>query len=424
MQKKTILIIVIITSISLMGIVLTQLYWVNSAIDLKKGQFDTRVRIALKSVMNQLMEQKNDSLFKEHLKVVSCRKDRLEVTDFVGPELLDSLLHEEMGCMALDRDYQYGVYNKNNNRFVFGDYEGSEQNLIDSPYQFSLNSIYKPGAYFLCIYFPNKTGIFIRQMSGWLIVSVIFLIVLVFGFAYTIFSFLKQKKLSEMKNDFVNNMTHELKTPIATSSLAAEMLLREEVLYNPNRVKKYAEVILDESHRLQNLVEQVLQIAVLEKGQLSLKKTKTDIHELLTQVIESFEIRIVEHKIDLSCDLSASKFMAVVDEAHMLNVFYNLLDNAIKYTPQHPKIYIKTWNSKKGIHIQFKDNGIGISYEHQKDIFKNLFRVPTGNLHEVRGFGLGLYYVKTIMDLHDNHIHLKSELGKGASFELLLHQNN
>ncbi len=225
-----------------------------------------------------------------------------------------------------------------------------------------------------------------------------------------------------MKNDFVNNMTHELKTPIATSSLAAEMLLRPEVLNNSIRVKKYAEVILDESHRLQNQVEQVLQIAVLEQDQLKLKKKKSDIHELLHQVIETFDIRFSEDKIDFVSELSAKQKMATVDKAHMINVFYNLLDNAIKYSPTDPKICVKTWNSKKGLHVLFEDNGIGIGHEHQKDIFKNLFRVPTGNLHEVRGFGLGLYYVKTIVDLHEGKINLKSELGKGSAFELIINQ--
>ncbi len=423
MQKKTILIIVIITSISLMGIVLTQLYWVNNAIDLKKTQFDNRVRIAMKSVMNQLLERKSDSLFKEHIKVLSCRKDKLDVTDFVEPRLLDSLLNEEMSCMALGRNYNYAIYNRNNNRFVAGNYVSYEAQLIDSPYQFSLNSLYKPGDYFFCIYFPNKTGIFIRQMGGWLLISIIFLIVLVFGFGYTIFSFLKQKKLSEMKNDFVNNMTHELKTPIATSSLAAEMLLRSEVMDNPGRVKKYAEVVLDESHRLQSQVEQVLQIAVLEDGQLKLKRKKSNVHELLMQVIETMDLRIKDSKISFVSDFSARQVMAYVDKVHMVNVFYNLLDNAIKYSPENPQISVSTRNTKKGLHIIFKDNGIGISYEHQKDVFKNLFRVPTGNLHEVRGFGLGLYYVKAIMDLHDGQILLKSELGKGSTFELIINQN-
>jgi len=168
----------------------------------------------------------------------------------------------------------------------------------------------------------------------------------------------------------------------------------------------------------------VLQVATLEQEGPKFKMKKTNAHHLLESVIESFELRIKENNAHLSVDLKAVDPMVMADKFHLLNVFYNLLDNALKYSPNGPVIEISTWNQSDQLVIRFKDNGIGISHEHQKDIFKNLFRVPTGNIHEVHGFGLGLYYVKTVVEQHDGRIDLKSEPGKGAAFDIYLHTND
>ena len=392
--------------------------------DLKSEQFDNRVRIAMKSVLNQLLDNKNDTTFQQHLLNLSCRKPKMDVTDIIQPAMLDSLLLEELKCMKLNGKYNYGLYNKLNGRFVAGKYEGETQNLLDSPYQFSVASLYKPGDYFLSIDFSGKTGIVLRQMEVWLLLSVFFLVVLIISFIWVAFTILRQKKLSEMRTDFINNLTHELKTPIATSSLAAEMLLRPEIHREEEKVKKYAGVILDENLRLQTHVEQVLQVAIFEKGQQRFKFRRTNIHQLLQSVLESFDLRIEERRVKITTNLEAERQIVVADKAHMLNVFYNLVDNAIKYSPKNPEIQIKTWNTKKGIVIRIKDNGIGISPEHQTNIFKNLFRVPMGNIHDVRGFGLGLYYVKTVIDHHNGRIELVSEVGKGSSFDIVLPYND
>ncbi len=420
MKKKTIVLIAIITFLSLLGIILTQLYWVEKSLSLKEEQFDNSVRIASKTVLNQLLSIKNDSSFQKHLYDISCRKPKLDVSDIIVPTTLDSLLMTELGYMYVDDKYYYAIYNKINNKFSFGHFEDKEDRLLSSPFQFSVSSLYKPGDYYLSIYYPAKTSIMLRQVEFWLIISIFFIVFVIISFSYVIYIILRQKRISQMKTDFINNLTHEFKTPIATSSLAAEMLLRPEMANNKSRIAKYAKVILDENLRLQNQVEQVLQIATLEEGKQQYKFKSTDIHQLLDTVIESFELRIKENKIKLSTELNAHESIVVVDKMHVLNIFYNLLDNAIKYTPENPMIIIKTWNVKGGIHISFQDNGIGISHEHQKNIFKNLFRVPTGNIHEVRGFGLGLYYTKTVVDQHHGHIELESDIGKGSIFDVFL----
>jgi len=249
------------------------------------------------------------------------------------------------------------------------------------------------------------------------------MIVLVASFVFVIYTIVRQKKLSEMKSDFINNLTHEFKTPIATTSLAAEMLIRKDISENPLKVKKYGKVILYESTRLQSQVEQILQIASLEKGSFTFKYKKIDLHQLLLNVAESFELRIKKNNVSLTTDLDAEVFIVSTDMIHITNVFYNLVDNAIKYSPDKPEINIETWNTKKEIVIRFTDNGIGISNEYQRDVFKNLFRVPTGNLHDARGFGLGLYYSKNVVESLGGQIKLSSEAGQGSSFDVYLPLN-
>jgi two-component system, OmpR family, phosphate regulon sensor histidine kinase PhoR len=420
MKKRTIVIIAFITFISLVGIVLTQLYWVKKSVNLKEEQFDNGIRIAVKSVLNQLLNFKNDTIFQHHLSELSCRKPKLEISDVILPAMLDSLLQEELGTMYINDKYYYCIYNKNNNKIYYGKYEGEEDKLLNSPFQFSVSNIYQPGDYFLSIYFPAKTSIILRQLEFFLLISIFFIVIVIISFSYVLYVILRQKKVSEMKTDFINNLTHEFKTPIATSSLAAEMLLRPEVETNKTRIKKYAQVILDENQRLQGQVEQVLQIATLDKGQLKLKLKYINIHELLNSVIDSSELRLKENKIKLTTSFDAKQSSIVADRYYILNVLYNLLDNAIKYTPVDPVIHIKTWNVKGGIKIRIEDNGIGINPEHHSNIFKNLFRVPTGNIHEVRGFGLGLYYAKIIIERHNGRIEVDSEQGKGSIFDVYL----
>lgn len=420
MRKKVIMIIIIVASASLVGIVLTQLYWVEKAFELREEHFNKSVRISIKSVLNRLLEHKNDSIFIEDLEKIKCGKLKMDVTDIVQPELLDSLIIEEFDIMHVKKEYYYAIYNKLNDKFVAGKYENSEKELIYSEFQYSLAILYDPGDYYLSVYFPRKKYLIFEQINIWVIMSVIFLILILINFAYVIYTLFRQKKLSEVKNDFISNLTHEFKTPIATSSLAAEMLLRTEIQNKPKTIKKYANVILDENQRLQDQVEQLLQVAALDAGNLHYRSQNVDIHELIKNGLKNFEIRIKENNIKIEAKLEAKDHLIIGDKEHLQNVFSNLIDNAIKYTLVSPKIKILTWNVQGGIMVSVKDNGIGIRKEHQKHIFKKLYRIPTGNIHETRGFGIGLYYVKAVVDYHHGRISLNSEMGVGSSFNIYL----
>ena len=424
MKKKTIGLVIFFASFSLIGIVLTQSYWVNKSLQLREDQFDTSIQIAVKIVINQLIEQKNDSAFKKHIFDLSCRKDKIDITDIINAKMLDSLLRMELSPFIPNQNIVYGIYNKLNGHFVEGNYSGFEEKLITNHLQFSLKSIFNPGDYYLSVKLPGKSNWIIQQMQLWLLLSVIFLIILIISFFYVIITILQQKKLSEMKNDFINNMTHEFKTPISTSTLAAEMILKPEILEDKRKVKKYAQVILDESSQLQNQIEQVLQISILDKGEYQFKFRKTNVHQVLQAVINGFRLKLKENKVKLIVRMRAENYLVNADRTHLTNVFNNLMDNAIKYSTDKPEIQIRTWNTAEGIIISIEDNGIGISPEHQRNIFKNLYRVPTGDIHEVRGFGLGLYYVKTVVNEHKGAIEVKSELGKGSTFNLYIPFNN
>lgn len=420
MKKKTLRIIIILSSIALAGIVFTQVYWVKEAIDLKKEQFDNSVRLATKSVVNQFLKQTTDSTFKQRIYLLSCRKEHLVITDYIQPNLLDSLISSEFNCMNINSNYKYGVYNKTSGKFVAGNYDYYKDDIMSSPFQFSLYSIYKPGNYYLSIYFPYSTSYVIKNMKRMIAFSAILLMGLIASHIFVIYIILRQKKISEIKNDFLNNLTHEFKTPIATTSLAAEMLVKENINTMPLKVEKYANVILYENTRLQSQVEQILQIASFEKGTFRFKYEKVDFHQLINNVIVSFELRIEKSKAVVNTDLNAKEFIINTDITHLTNVVYNLLDNAIKYSAKIPEVLIETKNSKKGIILRVTDKGIGIAKQYHKDVFKNLFRIPMGNIQEVRGFGLGLYYSKYVIESLGGTIGLQSEVGKGTTFEVFL----
>jgi two-component system phosphate regulon sensor histidine kinase PhoR len=239
-------------------------------------------------------------------------------------------------------------------------------------------------------------------------------------FGYTLFIILKQKRLSEIQKDFINNMTHEFKTPISTIAVATEVLKDPAILNQPERLLNYSSIIEKENSRLKQQVERVLQVARLDKEDFGLKKEILDVHQIIQDAIKNTSMTLQEKQGRIVCDLSAIEREVPVDKLHLTNVIQNLIDNAIKYCKTIPEITIKTTNELKRLVIEVHDNGIGISAENQKRIFQKFFRVPTGNVHDVKGFGLGLSYVKTIVEVHGGNIKVESELGKGSVFRIYL----
>lgn len=424
MNRKTFLLIVIITALSLVGIIVIQVFWIKNAVQLQENIFDNKVRVALKSVVNGLFETKLDTAAVMPFCEKGCGMGDARFPSRINSRLLDSLIRTEFAGMQLDEEFEYGIYNPEKKRFYAGHSERFQDQLMDSRHSVSLSCLYRSDSYVLGAYFPNERSMLYMRILKWMVMSILFLGVLIFGFTYTILSFLKQKKLSEMKTDFVNNMTHEFKTPIATISLASEMLMNPQVSGAEDRIRKYAGIIYDENLRLKNQVEQVLRIAVLDKGEITLKLQSVDLHEIIAQSVRNSSLAIRERNGSVKLNLLANKSLVIADRMHIENILTNLLDNANKYSPNAPEITVSTSNSDTGVFVVVTDKGIGISPENHKHVFKKLFRVPTGNVHDVKGFGLGLFYVKTMVETHGGFIRLNSEIGQGSSFEFFLPFNN
>lgn len=339
------------------------------------------------------------------------------VKDRITREELNMVLADEFEGKGIDLDFEFAVITQGGESIFQSD------NYIEKENYDIYKSLLFPNDYYieptyLYLYFPKRNDYIIKSIGFMGLSSLILVFVVIIAFSLTIYIIYRQKKLSEMKNDFVNNMTHELKTPISTISLASQMLKDNSISGEYKNIDNISQIIEDESKRLAFQVEKVLQMAIFEKGKLKLKIKKLSINDLVASIANNFEIQVINKQGKLSIELNAENDMLEADEVHLTNVLVNLLDNAVKYTEQEPDIKIRTENYKKGIVVVVEDNGIGISKEDQKRIFEQFYRVSTGNIHNVKGFGLGLSYVKKIIDVHNGTVRVDSELNKGTRFEI------
>ena len=420
MSRKLLTVIITLTTVSLIAAIATQLLWVRDALQLKEDQFNTKVSIALKSVVNQLMTSDEFPPADSNNFATDFFDLHEAILLKVNPFILDSLIKEELIEMDISDSIIYGVFEERTQVFILGNYSAYKNNILQSSHQVSLSCLCQYDSYILSAYFPREKSIILNDMIILPIMSGLFLLVLILSFIFTLYSLVRQKRLSELKSDFVNNMTHEFKTPIATISISSEMLNNEDVIQNPEKVKKYAQVIYQENSRLKTQVEKVLQIALMDREDFNLKLKSWDVHDLIQQRMDHFMIQVHDRDGEISARFNARRSIVNIDKEHFSNIINNLLDNANKYSPQKPFIEITTSNSRKQLRITIKDHGIGIKREHQAQIFKKFHRLQSGDIHDVKGFGLGLFYVKTMMEEMGGRVDLKSEPGKGTSVTLVL----
>lgn len=411
MKKYIIWLIVFITGVSLIGLINTQLYWIKNAMLLANEQFNHRVTNAFTDIINDIS---NDTLkiktnFTDNTKL--SEKDKL---------IIDSILKKNFSKQLLSISYEFSIVECIEDSIEFVIQKNKDRKTPSSYYNANLTGFVKDGCYNLEVYFPDKQQFIISRLSIWLSVSIIFILILVASFTYIVITLLRQKKLSEMKNDFINNMTHELKTPISTISLATEVLLKAQSNNGDERTIKYSKIIYDENLRLKTLVERVLQIATIEKDNFKLTKSKIDIHELIYDIVNHMCLDQGAAPGLVNYNFLANNFIINADKLHITNIISNLIDNAFKYSAKTPEIKISTKDFESGILISIEDKGLGMTSDTLKHIYEKFYRVPTGNVHNVKGFGLGLYYVKNMVEAHGGYIHVNSEINVGSKFDIYL----
>jgi len=335
---------------------------------------------------------------------------------------LDTLIKRELINRNINIDYDFWVKLANKDSLIYQQISNQDKEVLPkNVYRFPLfnkDVIRDPGM--LYVYFPKKSSLIIENMFFTLASSAGLLLVLIFIFAYTIFAIIRQKKLSEMKTDFINNMTHEFKTPVATIMIASEALKDPEIVADKSRIGRLANIIYDENVRLGNHIERVLSVARLEKKEIKLEFNPVNVNELVTAVVDSMSLQLQKRNAVVTLELKATNDTIMGDELHLSNVIYNLIDNANKYSADTPIINITTKNNHKHLCFEIKDEGIGMTKDQTKRIFDQFYRVPTGNLHDVKGFGLGLNYVQDIVTEMSGTIKVHSEKDKGTTFEVIL----
>ena len=340
----------------------------------------------------------------------------------IDPEILESTIDSYVKNAGIDLDYEYCLRSCSRNLSIYTKPCQVSESLYQSPYRTKLytNEVFsKRGE--LLLHFPAKDQYLWSSSRVMLGSSLLFNLVIILIFAHTLLTIYRQKKLSDMKTDFINNMTHELKTPISTISLAAQLLSDNSLPKTEKSIERYAQIIREENHRLQNHVEKVLHYARLEKGNLKLDKVKLDVNELINEVIDSQALRMANKNVTITYNLNAHNAVINGNRLHLTNVLSNIIDNAIKYSKDCPEIIISTENTDDNcLMISVEDKGIGMSKDTLKKIFDKFYRVSTGDIHDVKGFGLGLSYVKLMTDVHEGRINVKSKLNKGSTFELYI----
>jgi len=367
---------------------------------------------------NRYIYQK--SLLDEVIMSILYSASEKPLQERVNFKLLDQDLKAELVNNGINIPYHFTVTTQDGREvYRCPDYTEDGEEYTYSQVLFRNDPQSKMGV--VKIHFPDMNS-YIFSSVRFMIPSIIFTLILLVTFIFTIVVIFRQKRYTEMKNDFINNMTHELKTPISSISLAAQMLNDESVTKSPSTMKHLGNVINDESKRLRFLVEKVLQMSMFDRKKAVFKRKELDLNEMLENAAHSFQLRVEHTGGKISLDIEAVDSAIYVDEIHFANAINNLIDNAIKYKkPEQPlNLVIRTWNEKDRLNFSIADDGIGIKKENQKKVFDKFYRVHTGNVHDVKGFGLGLAYVKKIIDLHDGEIRMESEYGKGTTFTISL----
>ncbi|MCB9189101.1 MAG: HAMP domain-containing histidine kinase [Flavobacteriales bacterium] len=443
MKAKNIRLIIFLSVLAVLAMVVNQYFWVQSSVDIQdktisiqkknaemeSSQFENQVTLALVEVRDELISLNIDAsgLYLEPVQQITENYFVVSFYDTLNPTVLQNLLVEKFGEYNVTEPFEYGIYDCFTDSIIFDKYVDLSKGEIVSKESSAPQQKWNHDGHYFGVYFPDRLDVVIDEkdkLSSGLIWSTMLIGVILIVFAVTIFTILKQKKLSEVKTDFINNMTHELKTPISTIALSSDVLRKVNSDTDLDRIRQYASIIYAENSRLEAQVERVLQLAKLEKNKIQLKKESIALHGLIKKCVESFELVVKQKSGSLTVHLDAQSDQIYGDKVHITNVIQNLLDNATKYSQDVPEIIVRTSNENKSLVIEVEDKGKGMTSEQTKQIFEKFYRVPTGSVHDVKGFGLGLFYVREIVRAHNGRIEVESELGIGSIFKIFIPQTN
>lgn len=413
MKNRTIRNVAILGSIAIAGVISVQIYWINQALNLQQKQFQESVFISLKRVAERISDyNKMDFPVKNPVKQMSSDYYIVNVREAIDANILKLYLNKEFHKANIQTDYEYAIYDCSSEKMVYGEYVSFKKTQTIS--KVANLPKYDEFIYYFGINFPKQTSYLIAGNTLWIVFSFLLMITVSF-FVYALNIILRQKRLSELQKDFINNMTHEFKTPISTINIASDVLLRDDLIKNNNDLSNYTQIIKEQNERLNWQVEKVLQITEIEQGRMNLKREKIYLNESVRSVVSSVKLNVHTKGGSVKTNLLAKNDLINCDKLHLTNVLYNIIDNAIKYSRQNPHIIIETSEMEGFLYLEVSDNGIGIAKEHIQNVKNKFFRVPTGRVHNVKGFGLGLYYVSQVCKAHHWDWEIKSEIGKGTS---------
>ncbi len=424
MPSRTIRTIIILGSLAIAGIIFIQGYWVSRTLDIQEEDFHQTATIALRKVAEAISLYNESELPKTNLIIQrSSNYYSVNVNSSIDANILEDYLFQEFEKASLNTVFEYAVYDCSSDQLVYGNVcniDEDSKEFVRSQNLPKFNDL----IYYFVVKFPERGSFIADSMRQSILFSIIALLAIAF-FAYAMWVILRQKQLTELQKDFINNMTHEFKTPISSIKIASEYIHNEKSIQSNERLVKYANIIREQNERLNNQVEKVLNIARLEKDQFELKKSKIDLVEKLNSIVNNEKLLLSKSSASIKFETQLSEAYIKADELHLNNIISTMIDNGIKYNTNIPELTIGlTQRDENSFLLSIADNGIGIRKEMQKKIFEKFYRIPTGNLHDVKGFGLGLFYVKNITEGHGWNISVNSEKGKGTRFKIIIPKQN
>ena len=440
-MKRTFTIITVLITISLLGIIIIQISWLKNMILLKEEQIKGKVEKAVLIVGEELAQYKGTYLSNKISSPSSIFKDEFTMEflrpitvgkRFTATELQDKIKRAFNSLDMRRVEFEFMLATISPRTGEFGNIELRSKNFPEE-YEDTVNNYSKGFPLFapsgsaaenlavdetLVVVALNWKDVALKELRLRIVTSVLFTIIIITAFYLTVRTMLRQKKLGEIKNDFINNMTHEFKTPIATISLAVDAMKNEKVLQDRSKMNYFSAIIKEENQRMNRQVETILKASQLEKQEVELNMQPLHVHEVIKDVVDNFALQLGEKGGRAELMLNAANDLVMADEVHFSNMINNLIDNAVKYSKENVSLLLKitTQSNGKNLTIKVEDNGIGMSKETVKRVFERFYRAHTGNLHNVKGFGLGLSYVKTVVEAQGGDIKADSLLGRGSTF--------